>query len=162
VVTGNQPNHNAGIKENLNADDDAAFDVKENENDVHVSTSGSDKTDGKKHDEKAKRDAKGKNHVGSPEFSFNNTNRVNAVSAPVNAVRPNLTKSTNSFNTAVSLYFRITRKSSFVDSFKYPDDPDMLELEDIVYSDDEEDVGAETDFSYSETNKSISPILTTR
>nr|GEW87895.1 ribonuclease H-like domain-containing protein [Tanacetum cinerariifolium] len=44
----------------LNIDDDAALDVKENETDVHVSTSGSDKTDNKKHDEKAKRDAKGK------------------------------------------------------------------------------------------------------
>nr|GEX85842.1 hypothetical protein [Tanacetum cinerariifolium] len=38
---------------------DAAFDVKENENDVHVSTNRSDKTDNKKHDEKAKRDDKG-------------------------------------------------------------------------------------------------------
>nr|GEX08259.1 putative ribonuclease H-like domain-containing protein [Tanacetum cinerariifolium] len=45
VVAGNQPNDNAGIKENLDADDDAAFDVKENENDVHVSANGSDKSD---------------------------------------------------------------------------------------------------------------------
>nr|GEY63833.1 retrovirus-related Pol polyprotein from transposon TNT 1-94 [Tanacetum cinerariifolium] len=34
---------------------DAAFDVKENKNDVHVSASESDKTDNKKHNEKAKR-----------------------------------------------------------------------------------------------------------
>nr|GEZ48026.1 ribonuclease H-like domain-containing protein [Tanacetum cinerariifolium] len=91
----NQPNDNAGIKENLdvgkvgketvsvqqyvllplwstssqdpqNADDDVvdtAFDVKENENDVHVSANGTDKTDNKKHDEKAKRDDKGKSIV---------------------------------------------------------------------------------------------------
>nr|GEU39262.1 hypothetical protein [Tanacetum cinerariifolium] len=38
---------------------DATFDVKENENDVHVSANGSDKTDNKKYDEKAKRDNKG-------------------------------------------------------------------------------------------------------
>nr|GEZ25041.1 hypothetical protein [Tanacetum cinerariifolium] len=164
----NQPNHNAGIKENLDA---------ENENEVHVSPSGSDKT--KKHDDKAKRDAKGKSHVGSPtgvrdlraefdEFSFNNTNRVNAASAPVNAAGPNPTNNTNSFNTAspsdivVSLNFRITRKSLFVDPSTYPDDPEMPELEDIVYSDDEEDVGAEADFSNLETNISVSSSPTTK
>nr|GEZ20965.1 ribonuclease H-like domain-containing protein [Tanacetum cinerariifolium] len=115
VITGNQPNDHACIKENLDAgkvgketlsaqqyvllplwstglqdpqnigDDvaDAAFDVKENENDVHVYANGSTKTDNKKHDEKAK---------------------------------------------------------------------NMTELEDIVYSDDEEDVGAEADLSNLETN----------
>nr|GEW38102.1 hypothetical protein [Tanacetum cinerariifolium] len=143
VVAGNQPNDYACIKENIdagkvgkktisaqqyvlmplwytgsqdpqNTDDDDAFDVKENENDVHVSAYGSDK--------------------------------VNAVTAPVNAVGPNPTNSTNSFNTAspsdtaVSPNFRISRKSSFVDPSKYYDDLDMPELEDIIYSDDEEDV----------------------
>nr|GFB06345.1 hypothetical protein [Tanacetum cinerariifolium] len=43
-------------------------------------------------------------------------------------------------------------KSSFVDPSQYPDDPDMPALEDIVYSDDEEDVGAEANFSNLETN----------
>nr|GEW93911.1 hypothetical protein [Tanacetum cinerariifolium] len=161
VVAGNQPNDNTSTKENLNADADVAnatFDVKENENDVHVFANGSDKSDSKKHDEKAKRDAKGKSLVGSPtgvrdlraefkEFSFNSTNRVNAVSAPVNAAGPN---------------FGIAGKSVFVDPSKYPDDPDMPELEDIVYSDDEEHVGAEADLSNLETNISISPIPTTR
>nr|GEV95346.1 hypothetical protein [Tanacetum cinerariifolium] len=59
VVAGNQPNNNADLQ---NIDDDvadAAFDVKENENDVHDSVNGSDKTSNKKHDEKAKRDDKG-------------------------------------------------------------------------------------------------------
>nr|GEX79608.1 ribonuclease H-like domain-containing protein [Tanacetum cinerariifolium] len=53
-------------------------------------------------------------------------------------------------------------KSSFVDPSKYPDDPDMPELEDIVYSDDEEDVGVEADLSNLETNIHASPIPTTR
>nr|GEW65666.1 ribonuclease H-like domain-containing protein [Tanacetum cinerariifolium] len=137
---GNQPNDNVGIKENLDTckvgketvfaqqyvllplwstgsqdlqttDDDvadAAFDVKENENDVHVFANGSDKTNNQKHDEKAKRDDKGKNPS------------------------------------------------------KYPDDPDMPELEDIVYSDDEEEVGAEANLSNLETNIPVSPIPTTR
>nr|GEX23068.1 ribonuclease H-like domain-containing protein [Tanacetum cinerariifolium] len=170
VVAGNQPNDNAD-------DDvvDVSFDVKENENDVHVSPSGSDKTDNKKDDEKAKRDDKGKSHVDSPigvrdlraefeEFSFNNTNRVNVVIAPVNAAGPNLT-STNiaspSVN-AVCLNFGIAGKYSFVDPSKYPDDPDMPELEDIVYSNDEEEVGVEADLSNLETNIPVSPIPTTR
>nr|GEY83131.1 hypothetical protein [Tanacetum cinerariifolium] len=175
VVAGNQPNDNAGIKENLdagkvgketisaqqyvllplwsigsqdpqNTDDDvvdAAFDVKENENDVYVFANGSDMTDNKKHDENANRYDKGKN-----------TNRVNAVSAPVNAVGPNLTNITNSFNTAspsinvVNPNFGIAGKSSFVDPSKYPNDPDMHELEDIVYSDEEEDMDVKSAFLY--------------
>nr|GEW54534.1 putative ribonuclease H-like domain-containing protein [Tanacetum cinerariifolium] len=147
VVTGNQPSHNAGIKENLDADpqntnDNATFDVKENKNDVHVSPGG--------------------------KFSFNNTNKVNVVGTPVNAVEPNLTNSTNSFNTAspfntiVSLNFGIDGKSSFVDPSNYPDDLYMPVLEDIIYSDDEEDVGAEVDFSNLEKNISVSSILTTK
>nr|GEV64983.1 retrovirus-related Pol polyprotein from transposon TNT 1-94 [Tanacetum cinerariifolium] len=167
VVARNQPNDNAGIKENLDADPhntdndvaDAAFDVKENENDVHVSTNGNNKSANKKHNEKAKRDDKRKSPVKSPkgvrdlrakfkEFSFNSSNRVTAISAPVNAAGLNPTNNTNSFNTAspfvnaVSPNFGIARKSSFVDPSKYPDDPDMPELEDIVYSDNEEDVDA--------------------
>nr|GEW18949.1 ribonuclease H-like domain-containing protein [Tanacetum cinerariifolium] len=186
----NRPNDHAGIKENINAgkvrkktissqqyvmlplwstssqdlqniDDDvsdAAFDVKgnetdvyvsangRNETDVYVSANGSDKTDNKKHYEKAK---------------------VIADSVYVNAIGPNPTNSTNSFNTAcpsvnaVSLNFRIDGKSSFVDPSKYPDDPDMPELEDIVYS-DEENVGVEADLSNLETDILVSPIPTTR
>nr|GEZ34422.1 hypothetical protein [Tanacetum cinerariifolium] len=180
VVVGNQPNHNAGIKDNLDAckvGKETVSVQQYNENEVHVSPSGSDKT--KKHDDKAKRDDKGKSHVDlSPvvrylrdefeEFSVNNTNRVNAASAPVTAAGPNPTNSTNSFNTAspsdtaVSLNFRIDRKSSFVDPSNYPDDPDMPALEDIVYSDYEEDVGAKVDLSNLETNIFVSPIPTTK
>nr|GEW20814.1 hypothetical protein [Tanacetum cinerariifolium] len=199
----NQPNDNAGIKENLdegkvgketvssqqyvllplwstgskdpqNIDDDDAFNVKENENEVHVSSSGSDKS--KKQDEKAKKDAKGNSPVGSPtrvrdlraefkEFSFNSTNRVNAVNAPVNAVRPNPTNNFNTaspFDTAVSPNFRIARKYLCVDPSKYPDDPDMPTLEDIVYLDDKKVVGAEADFTNLETYISVSPTPTTR
>nr|GEW03985.1 hypothetical protein [Tanacetum cinerariifolium] len=158
---------------------DAAFDVKENKNDVCIFANESDKSNNKKHDEKAKRGDKGKSHVDSPtrvrdlraefkEFSFNNTYRVNAVSVPINAARPNTTNSTNSFNiaspsiTAVSPNFRIARKSSFMDPSKYPDNLDMRELEDIVNLDDEEDIGAEADLSNLETNIPVSPIPTTR
>nr|GEW52382.1 hypothetical protein [Tanacetum cinerariifolium] len=63
---------------------------------------------------------------------------------------------------AVSLNFEIDRKSSFVDPSQYSDDPDMPVLEDIVYSDDEDVVGAVADFSNLETNISVSPIPTTK
>nr|GEX54527.1 uncharacterized mitochondrial protein AtMg00810-like [Tanacetum cinerariifolium] len=96
---------------------DDAFEVKENENDVHVFANENDTTDKKKHDEKAKRDDKGK---------------------------------------------RLLLQSSFMGPSKYPDDPDILELEDIVYSDNEKDVGTKADLSNLETNIPVSPILTTK
>nr|GFD50443.1 hypothetical protein [Tanacetum cinerariifolium] len=107
--------------------DDAAFKVKEQESEVHVSPSSSDKI--KKDDDKTKRGAKGKSHVElstgvrnlSEEFSINNTNEVNAANAPITAVRPNSTNCTNSFsdvgpsNTDVSPSFEFCGKSLFVD-----------------------------------------------
>nr|GEZ30702.1 putative ribonuclease H-like domain-containing protein [Tanacetum cinerariifolium] len=148
VVLGNQPNNNAGIKENL----DACNVTKGTRMRMMSMFLPMEVTRliKKKHDDKVKRGDKGKSHVDSPtgvrdlraefkEFSFNNTNRVNAVSAPVNAVGPNLTNSTNSFNTT-----------------------NIPKLEDIVYSDDEEDVGAEVDLSNLETNIPVSLIPTTR
>nr|GEX48639.1 putative reverse transcriptase domain-containing protein [Tanacetum cinerariifolium] len=177
VVVGNQPNSSAGIQGNFdvgkvgkesvspqqylllplwstsskdphNLDADVAFADKKNESEVHVSLSCSDKP--KKHDEKAKREAKGKSLVDLStgvrdwsddfeEFFVNNTNRVNAASAPVTSVGPNSTNSTNNFNdvgpsdNVVSPTFKI----------------------DIVYSNDEEDVGAEADFSNLETTPQI-------
>nr|GFD17063.1 hypothetical protein [Tanacetum cinerariifolium] len=53
-------------------------------------------------------------------------------------------------------------KSSFIDASQLFDDLDMPELEDISYSDDENDVGAEADFNNLETSITVSPILTTR
>nr|GEX99012.1 uncharacterized mitochondrial protein AtMg00810-like [Tanacetum cinerariifolium] len=92
-----------------NIDVDAAFDVKENESEVYVSQSSSDKI--KKHVEKNKREAKGKSYV--------------------------------------DLSTRVRNLN-------------MSALEDIIYSDDEEDVDAEADFSNLETSITVSPIPTTR
>nr|GEZ41507.1 hypothetical protein [Tanacetum cinerariifolium] len=104
----------------------------------------SDKT--KKHDEKTKREAKGKRLVelstgvrdlsdDFEEFFDNSTNKVNASNTPVNNVGPSSTNSTNTFSAA---------------------GPSN------TASDDEEDVGAEADFSNLETNIPVSFILTTR
>nr|GFA73417.1 putative ribonuclease H-like domain-containing protein [Tanacetum cinerariifolium] len=158
VVARNQHNHNAGIQRNFdagkamkeaesaqqyvllplwsigskdpqNTDADASFDDKDNESEVHVSPSSRDKP--KKHDEKAKREAKGKSHVDlstgvrdmSDEFEEFFLTALTALMLPVHP--PN---------------FEIGGKSSLVDPSQYLDDPDMPALDDIVYSDDEEDV----------------------
>nr|GEV81925.1 hypothetical protein [Tanacetum cinerariifolium] len=168
VVAGNQPNSSADPH---NTDVDTTFEVKQPESEVHVSQSSSAKT--KKHDDKTKREAKEKSHVElstvvrnlSEEFedsSSNNTNEVNAASTPLTAVEPNLTNSTNTFSDVVISNFKFGGKSLNVDPSQYHDDLDMPAFEDITYSDDEEDVGAEADFSNLETNIIVSPIPTTR
>ncbi|GKG25989.1 hypothetical protein Tco_0399135, partial [Tanacetum coccineum] len=47
-------------------------------------------------------------------------------------------------------------------NIELPNDPNMHELKDIVYSDDDEDVGAEADMNNLNTFMSVSPIPTTR
>nr|GEZ05120.1 hypothetical protein [Tanacetum cinerariifolium] len=150
------------------------FEVEKPESEVHVSPSSSAKT--KKHDDKTKREAKGKSPVElstryrnlSEEFEdfFDNSiNEVNAASTLVPAVGQISTNITNTFsatgpsNTAIS---PTLRESSYVNPSQYLDDPNMPALEDITYSDDEEDVGAEADFTNLETTITVSPIPTTR
>nr|GFB48739.1 putative ribonuclease H-like domain-containing protein [Tanacetum cinerariifolium] len=53
-------------------------------------------------------------------------------------------------------------KSSFINASQLPDDPDMPKLEDITYSNDEDDVGTEADFNNLETSITVSLIPTTR
>ncbi|GKE16378.1 putative ribonuclease H-like domain-containing protein [Tanacetum coccineum] len=72
------------------------------------------------------------------DVSVNSTNNVN-------------TTSTNEVNA-------VGRKASI----KLPDEPNMPTLEDIVYSDDDEDVGAEANKSNLDAFMPVSPILTTR
>nr|GEZ60181.1 ribonuclease H-like domain-containing protein [Tanacetum cinerariifolium] len=126
----------------------AAFEVKEPQSAVHVSPSSCDKI--------------------KKQFSDNSTNGVNDASTPVTVVGPDSTNSTNTFsaagpsNNAVSSNFKLGGKSSFVDPSQYPNDPDMPALERITYSNDEEDVGAEADFSNLETSNTVSLIPITR
>nr|GEV40862.1 hypothetical protein [Tanacetum cinerariifolium] len=138
-----------------NTDDDTTFEVKENEfkvekleSEVYVSPSSIAKT--KKHDDKTKRDAKGNSHI---EIT------------PVPAVGQNSTNNTNTFSDAGPCNTTVSptlRESSYVDPSQYLDDPDMSALEDITYSDNEEDVGAEAEFTNLETTITVSPIPTTR
>nr|GEU32776.1 hypothetical protein [Tanacetum cinerariifolium] len=150
------PLWSSGSKDPQNTDDDTTFKVKEPkfelkkpESAVLVSSSSNAKT--KKNDDKTTREAKGKSLVELStgfrnlseefeDFSDNIINEVNDASNPVPAAG----------------------KSSYVDPSQYPDDLDMPALEDITYSDEEEDVGVEADFSNLETNITVSSIPTTR
>nr|GEU33836.1 hypothetical protein [Tanacetum cinerariifolium] len=150
------PLWSSGSKDPQNTDDDTTFEVKEPEFEfkkpesaIHFSPSSSAKT--KKHDDKTNREAKGKSHVElsigfrnlSEEFEYffdNSINKVNTASTPVPVVGQISTNNTNTFSAA---------------------GPSNTVVN-ITYSDNEEDVGAEADFSNLETNITISPIPITR
>nr|GEY90613.1 retrovirus-related Pol polyprotein from transposon TNT 1-94 [Tanacetum cinerariifolium] len=92
-------------------------------------------------------------------------NEVNAFGSIVPTVGQNSLNNTNPFSaagpsntTAIPTY----GQSSFKDASQATDDPDMPELEDITYSDDENVVGAEADFNNLETSITVSPIPTIR
>ncbi|GJZ02416.1 putative ribonuclease H-like domain-containing protein [Tanacetum coccineum] len=70
----------------------------------------------------------------------NNTNNVNVVSSTVNA-------------TGIEVN-AVDPKTSI----ELPNDPNMLELEDIVYADDDEDVGGEVDMNNLDAFMPVSPI----
>ncbi|GKD30770.1 putative ribonuclease H-like domain-containing protein [Tanacetum coccineum] len=74
-------------------------------------------------------------------------------------------KSTNNNNTISSIVNTASIKDNAIDEnivYGSEDDPDMPNLEEIVYSDDDEDVGAKADMTNLDTHIPVSPILTTR
>nr|GEY50711.1 hypothetical protein [Tanacetum cinerariifolium] len=147
VTASNQSNPSAGVQEQFDAEKageeskEPKFERRKHESAVHVSLSSSAQT--KKHDDKTKREAKGKIPVVG-QILTNSTNIFSAVGPSNTAVSPT------------------HGKYSYVDTSQYPDDPNMPELEDITYSDGEEDVGAEADFTNLETTITVSHIPTTR
>nr|GFB50453.1 putative reverse transcriptase, RNA-dependent DNA polymerase [Tanacetum cinerariifolium] len=131
-----------------NFDGDAAFDGKEHDFDAKkpeskVNVSPSSSAQSRKQDDKTKKEAKGK----TPTVGQNSPNSTNTFSV---AGLSNATASPT------------YGKSSFIDASQLPNDPDMPELEDITYSDNEDDVGAEADLNNLESSIIISPIPTTR
>nr|GEX07702.1 putative ribonuclease H-like domain-containing protein [Tanacetum cinerariifolium] len=151
-------------------DEDATFDGKEHDIDARkleseVILSPSSSAHSRKQDDKTKKEAKGKSPVESftgyrdlsTEFKDcfdNSSNEVNAVGIIVPTVEQNTSNNTNPFSAAGTSNTTDSPthgKSSFINAFKLSDDPDMLELEDITYSNDKNDVGAEADFNNLET-----------
>nr|GEV43282.1 hypothetical protein [Tanacetum cinerariifolium] len=96
--------------------------------------------------------------------SENSSNEVNAAGSTFPTIGQNYSNNTNPFsaagpsNTTASLTYG---KSSLKDVSQLLENPDMLEMEDITYT-DHENVGAEADFNNLETSITVSPILTTR
>nr|GEU52283.1 putative ribonuclease H-like domain-containing protein [Tanacetum cinerariifolium] len=107
----------------------------------------------KKHDDRTKREAKGKSPVESStgyrnlsgefeDFSNDSINEVNAAGFLVPAVGQISPNNTNTFSVvgpSNAIVSPTHGKSSYVDTSKLPDDLNMPELEDITYYDNEED-----------------------
>nr|GEY94204.1 hypothetical protein [Tanacetum cinerariifolium] len=139
------------------------FDEKKLESKFNVSPSSSAQS--KKHDDKTKREAKGKSLVESfiefrnlsaefEDLSDNSINEVNATGTlvpTIGQISPNNTNTFSAVGPSNAVASPTHRKSSCIDASQLSDDPDMPELEDITYSDDEDDVGAEADFNNLET-----------
>ncbi|GKD03882.1 hypothetical protein Tco_1178856, partial [Tanacetum coccineum] len=88
--------------------------------------------------------------------NINSTNNINTASDG---------NSTNNVNVVSSTVNAAGSEVNVVDpktSIKLLNDPNMPELKDIVYSDDDEDVGAEADINNLDTHIPVSPIPTTR
>nr|GEX27388.1 ribonuclease H-like domain-containing protein [Tanacetum cinerariifolium] len=165
------PVWSAGSTNPQNNDNDATFDGKEHDFDAKkpesvVILSSSSSAQSRKQDDQTKKKDKGKSLVESftgyrdlnvefKDCSNNRSNEVNAAGSIVPTVGQNSLNGINTFSdvgpfiTAVSLTYG---KFSFIDVSKLLDDPDILELEDITYSDDEDVVDAEADFNNLESS----------
>nr|GEV27287.1 hypothetical protein [Tanacetum cinerariifolium] len=131
-----------------NNDIDAAFDGKEHDCDAkkresEVILSPSSSAQSRKQDDKTMKEAKRK----IPTVRQNSSNSTN----PFSANGPSNTTASPTHG-----------KSLFIDASQLSDDLDMLELVDITYSGDENDVGAEVDFNNLETSITVSLIPATR
>nr|GEV43076.1 hypothetical protein [Tanacetum cinerariifolium] len=130
----------------------------------------------RKQADKTERENKGKSPVESfigfrdlntefEECSNNSSNGVNAASSTVPTVGHNFINNTNifsaagPFNTAVSPTYE---KSSFIDASTSSHDPYMPALQELIYSDDEDVVGAEADINNLKSSIPVSPIPTTK
>ncbi|GJZ49690.1 putative ribonuclease H-like domain-containing protein, partial [Tanacetum coccineum] len=132
IIAGNQSNGNAGTK--------ACDDAGKSSLDAGFKPSRDNEKKVTEEPRKESNDSSKEDESNDQEKGdyVNNTNNVN-------------TTSTNEVNT-------VGRKSSI----ELPDDLNMSELEYIVYSDDDEDVGAEADMNNLDAFMPVSPILTTR
>nr|GEW61061.1 hypothetical protein [Tanacetum cinerariifolium] len=159
---------------------DAAFDGKEHDFKVKkpkskVILSPSSSAQLKEQDDKKKKEAKRKSPVESvtryrdlnAEFedcSENSSNEVNTACSTIPTVGQNSLNSTNTFSAAGPLNDAVSPaygKTSDIDASQLFDDLDMLEMEDIIYSNDKDVVGAEADFNNLESSIPVSPIPTT-
>nr|GEU33032.1 copia protein [Tanacetum cinerariifolium] len=136
------PVWSSGSTNPQNTNGDAAFDERKPESEVNVSPSNK-----------------------FEDFSDNSINEDNAAGTLVSAVgklSPNNTNTFSAVGPSNATASPTHKKSSCIDTSQLPDDPNMPESEDITYSDDEDDVGAEADFNNLEISITFSLIPTTR
>ncbi|GKA09998.1 putative ribonuclease H-like domain-containing protein [Tanacetum coccineum] len=154
VVTGNQTNGNAGTKKNIDAGQAGKKIVPDQEyillplltSDPSFSKSSKDSPDArfKPSREEEKIDSEHLENKDSEDANVNSTNNINTVCPTVNAD---------------------DIENNVVDEnivYGCIDDPSMPNLEEIVYSDEDEEVGAEADMNNLSTTVPVSPIPTTR
>nr|GEV39558.1 hypothetical protein [Tanacetum cinerariifolium] len=120
----------------------------------------------KEQDDKTKKEAKGKSPVEyvaryrdlNAEFEDcfeNSSNEVNTASSTIPTVGKISLNSTNTFSAAGPSNYVVSPiygKTSDIDASQLPDDPDMPKLEDIIYSDNEDVIGAEAEFNNLESS----------
>ncbi|GKD55968.1 ribonuclease H-like domain-containing protein, partial [Tanacetum coccineum] len=163
VVTENQTNGNASTKENIDAGQDGKKNVPDQKyillplftSDPLLSKTSKDFPDVgfKRLEEEEKMDSE---HPEDEDSEVPNTKETR-----INQEQDANVNSTNNINTinVVDIENNATDKNIVYGCF---DDPKMHNLEEIVYSDNDEEVGAETDMNNLATTVPVSPIPTTR
>ncbi|GJW79366.1 putative ribonuclease H-like domain-containing protein [Tanacetum coccineum] len=167
VVAGNQTNGNAGTKENVDAGQDRKKIVTDRKyillplltSDPSLSKSLKDSPDAgfKPSGEEEKIDFE---HQENEDSEVPNTEEPR-----VNQEQDANVNNTNNINTVSPTVSAADIENNVVDEnivYGCIDDPNMPNLEEIVYSDDDEEVGAEADMNNLATNVPVSPIPTTR
>ncbi|GKA40786.1 putative ribonuclease H-like domain-containing protein [Tanacetum coccineum] len=147
VVAGNQSNGNAGTKACNDADSksspDAGFKPSGEEEKKDAEDPGNEDSEVPSTEEPRVYQEKDDN--------VSSTNNVNTASNTINTVSPTVN--------AAGIEVNVVDPKL---SIKLQNDPNIPKLEDIVYSDDDEDVGAEADMNNLDAFMPISPIPTTR
>nr|GEZ18555.1 retrovirus-related Pol polyprotein from transposon TNT 1-94 [Tanacetum cinerariifolium] len=176
VTAGNQSNPSAGVQEQLDAEKAGKeieqqyvlFPIWSSGSTNPLNTNGDAVFDEKEPEFEGRKPESNVNVSPSSKFEdFFNTsiNEDNAAGTLVPAVGQMSPNNTHTFSAAGSLNAAASPthgKSLCIDTSQFPDDPNMPELENITYSDDEDDIGAEDDFNNLETSITVSLIPTTR
>nr|GEZ59420.1 hypothetical protein [Tanacetum cinerariifolium] len=157
VTAGNQSNPSAGVQEQFDAEKAGEENIQQyvlfsvwSSGSINPQNTDRDAAFEVKHDDKTKREAKGKSPVESltgyinlsaefKDFSNNSINEINTADSPVPAVGKISTNSANTFSAAGPSNVAVSpthRKYSYIDTSQYPNDPNMPESEDITISRD--------------------------
>nr|GFB45195.1 hypothetical protein [Tanacetum cinerariifolium] len=169
VISENQTNSYAGLQDTEKAGEEGThtyvlFPVLSDGSTNSQNNNKDALVDGKEHDDDIQKSVSPDIHSSSSsaqirkqefkECTNNSSNGVNAVSSLVSTDGHNFINSTNDFSAVGPL--------NAVASLTAANSSDMPNLEDLIHSDDADDVGAEADINNLESIISVSPIPTTR